>query len=65
MPFFVLFVALILNGCAASYVRYDVQGNDRCPPHVKADTAMGVSVTVNDEYTCRPDVATELVLTDD
>ncbi len=43
-----------LNGCAASYVQYDVSGStDGCAPRVHADTAMGVSVTVNDDFQCQ------------
>lgn len=38
---------IMLQGCAASYIRYDASGGD-CPPMVVADTAMGVSVRVND-----------------
>ncbi|EGQ7810290.1 hypothetical protein I6Y99_004331 [Vibrio parahaemolyticus] len=40
--------AIALSGCAASYVKYDVNGTDSCPPYVRADTAMGVSVSVNE-----------------
>jgi hypothetical protein len=36
------------QGCAASYVQYEVSGGGDCPPIVVADTAMGVSVHVND-----------------
>lgn len=43
-----------LNGCAASYVKYDVSGADSCAPEVRAETAMGVSVTVNDDDDCQP-----------
>ncbi|HBN6266237.1 TPA: hypothetical protein L3N15_004219 [Vibrio parahaemolyticus] len=45
--------AIALSGCAASYVKYDVNGTDSCPPYVRADTAMGVSVSVNE--TCSLD----------
>jgi hypothetical protein len=40
--------AVLLSGCAASYVQYEVSGGGDCPPVVVADTAMGVSVHVND-----------------
>ncbi|WP_421180354.1 hypothetical protein [Aeromonas enteropelogenes] len=43
-----LMVAVLLSGCAASYVQYEVSGGGDCPPVVVADTAMGVSVHVND-----------------
>ncbi|HHY0551843.1 TPA: hypothetical protein ACVU5P_004162 [Vibrio parahaemolyticus] len=45
--------SMMLSGCAASYVKYDVSGPSSCPPYVRADTAMGVSVSVNE--TCSLD----------
>ncbi len=45
-------VVLSLSGCAASYVKYEVTNADSCAPYVKAETTMGVSVTVNDESQC-------------
>lgn len=39
---------MLLQGCAASYIQYDVSGGGGCPPIVIADAGMGVSVRVND-----------------
>ncbi|MNF28226.1 hypothetical protein D3C84_88970 [compost metagenome] len=39
---------IMLQGCAASYIQYDVSGGGNCPPIVIADAGMGVSVRVND-----------------
>lgn len=38
---------MLLQGCAASYIQYDVSGGGACPPIVIADAGM-VSVRVND-----------------
>lgn len=39
-------LALMLAGCAASYVNYEVTGASGCAPSVVTDSAMGVSVHV-------------------
>ncbi|WP_421210022.1 hypothetical protein [Aeromonas enteropelogenes] len=39
-------LTLLLAGCAASYVRYEVTDASGCAPSVITDSAMGVSVRV-------------------
>jgi len=50
----ILLVMAMLSGCAASYVKYNVNGMQGCAPQVHADTVMGVHVRVNESGDCAP-----------